>query len=153
MVRRRSLFGIILGAFAPAPKPYSIVGKASAYGPETYRTGNTTAAGLSFDFVAGPKLIGIAHRWLPKGITVAVDIPPQQDAWGKGLREHGALVWTKVVDRGPYVAGREFDLTVGLLRHIGFFDPGWTNFFGPNSEEEAALEWGIKRTIKVHVFP
>ena len=44
------------------------------------------------------------------------------------LRYHGHSVRVPVVDRGPYVAGREFDLTPATKARLGFGDTGevWT---------------------------
>jgi rare lipoprotein A (peptidoglycan hydrolase) len=40
------------------------------------------------------------------------------------LRYHGHTVRVPVIDRGPYVAGREFDLTEATKRALGFGDLG-----------------------------
>tara|TARA_Y100000310_G_C20481884_1_gene715086 strand:- start:40 stop:486 length:447 start_codon:yes stop_codon:yes gene_type:complete len=141
-------------------RPYHFDTLASVYGPFFYREGNTTASGQYFDEYYGPRLIGVAHRTLALGRVVAVEIPRQDDAWGAGLRDHGALVWCRVVDRGPYVHGagetpridgRDIDLTMALLRHIQFFDPAIIAFFGEPSEYTEALRWGVRR-IRIHVF-
>lgn len=140
-------------------QPYHFWTEASVYGPGFYWPGNRTAAGDLFDAVAGPELVGIAHRTLRLGTKVAVEIPPQRDAWGEGLRTTGALIWTQVVDRGPYANqsgaprhdGRDVDLTMGLLREAGWFDRSITAFWGSRSEYREAFRWGV-RTIKVHVF-
>ena len=52
-------------------------------------------------------LVGVAHRTLPCGTLVT-------------FRYKGRVVTVPVVDRGPYVAGRTWDLTRGacvLLDH------------------------------------
>jgi len=52
-------------------------------------------------------LIGVAHRTLPCGTVVI-------------FRWNGLIVRAPVVDRGPYVSGRIWDMTAGLcaaLRH------------------------------------
>ena len=54
---------------------------------------------------------GVANKTLPCGTMVA-------------LRYHGHKVLVPVVDRGPYVAGREFDLTEATKRALGFGDIG-----------------------------
>lgn len=66
--------------------------------------GKRTACGQTF----GPYLVGVAHRTLPCGTRVA-------------FRNRGRIVVVRVVDRGPYVRGRQFDLTIAAaraLRHV-----------------------------------
>ncbi len=65
---------------------------ASWYGPGFY--GNRTACGLTMT----ADLVGVAHRTLPCGTPVT-------------LRYGGATVTVPVVDRGPFIYSREFDLT------------------------------------------
>lgn len=59
---------------------------------------------------------GVAHKTLPCGSKVT-------------LRYRGRTVTTRVVDRGPFVAGREFDLTYATRNDLGFGDIGyvWTD--------------------------
>jgi rare lipoprotein A len=59
--------------------------------------------------------LGVANKTLPCGTLVT-------------LRYNGRSVRVPVVDRGPYVAGREFDLTEATKQAIGFGDTGevWT---------------------------
>jgi rare lipoprotein A (peptidoglycan hydrolase) len=40
------------------------------------------------------------------------------------LNPSGPCIQAHVVDRGPYVAGREFDLTEATARAIGFLSRG-----------------------------
>jgi rare lipoprotein A len=49
---------------------------------------------------------GVAHRTLPCGTKVE-------------FRRHGRRLTTRVIDRGPYVAGREFDLTGATAERLG----------------------------------
>jgi hypothetical protein len=51
--------------------------------------------------------LGVASRTLPCGTRVT-------------LRYHGRTVRVRVIDRGPYVAGREYDLTEATARALGF---------------------------------
>jgi rare lipoprotein A len=51
--------------------------------------------------------LGVANKTLPCGTRVT-------------LRYDGRTVRVPVVDRGPYVAGREFDLTEATKRALGF---------------------------------
>jgi hypothetical protein len=55
--------------------------------------------------------MGVANRTLPCGTIV-------------GLRFGGRSVRVPVVDRGPFVAGREFDLTPATKLALGFGDTG-----------------------------
>jgi len=72
----------------------------SWYGPGFY--GNRTACGV---VVLERHVIGVAHRSLPCGTRVT-------------FRHEGKTVVTRVIDRGPYVAGRIFDLTRGACAVI-----------------------------------
>jgi rare lipoprotein A len=55
--------------------------------------------------------LGVANKTLPCGTLVT-------------LRYDGHSVRVPVVDRGPYVAGREFDLTQATKQALGFGDTG-----------------------------
>lgn len=74
---------------------------ASYYGPGLY--GNGTACGGRLT----PSTIGVAHKTLPCGTTVI-------------FRYGGRTATAKVIDRGPYVSGREWDLTAALKAKLGF---------------------------------
>lgn len=100
----------------PAPKARVIVRdlwkldpEISWYGPGFY--GNRTACGV---VVLEKDTIGVAHRSLPCGTRVT-------------FRHEGKIVVTQVIDRGPYVAGRIFDLTHGACAVIDhcFTGPIW----------------------------
>ncbi len=69
----------------------------SWYGPGLI--GHGTACGKTLTRT----LLGVAHRSLPCGTLVT-------------FRSHGVTLTVPVVDRGPYVSGRIFDLTVGACR-------------------------------------
>jgi rare lipoprotein A (peptidoglycan hydrolase) len=69
----------------------------SWYGPGLY--GNGTACGLKLT----RKTVGVAHRTLPCGTLVQF-----RNA------KTGAVVTAEVIDRGPFVSGRQFDLSHGL---------------------------------------
>jgi hypothetical protein len=75
---------------------------ASWYGP-----GGITACGQSL--TAGT--LGVANKTLPCGTLVT-------------LRYGSRTVRVPVIDRGPYVPGREFDLTVATKAALGFGDVG-----------------------------
>lgn len=73
----------------------------SWYGPGFY--GKRTACGLAMT----KTLIGVAHRSLPCGTKIAFRNP-----------DNGRIVTAPVVDRGPYVSGRQWDLTGGLCQRL-----------------------------------
>jgi rare lipoprotein A len=74
---------------------------ASWYGPGLY--GGHLGCGGTLD--AGD--LGVAHKTLPCGSKVT-------------LRHGGRSVTVRVIDRGPYVGGREFDLTEATANRVGF---------------------------------
>jgi hypothetical protein len=78
---------------------------ASWYGPGLY--GNGTACGQTLE----PGMLGVANKSLPCGTRVK-------------LRYHGRSVTVPVIDRGPYAAGREYDLTAATKQRLGFPDVG-----------------------------
>lgn len=78
----------------------SEVSVASWYGPGMW--GNRTACGV----VLTDQLAGVAHRTLPCGAPVT-------------LRHGSHTVTVPVVDRGPYVYSREFDLTYATKVALG----------------------------------
>lgn len=51
--------------------------------------------------------LGVANKTLPCGTRVT-------------LRYHGRTIRVRVIDRGPYVAGREYDLTEATARALRF---------------------------------
>ena len=74
---------------------------ASWYGPGLY--GNRTGCGGTLY----PGRLGVAHKSLPCGTMVT---------FKRGRR----TVRVPVIDRGPYVGGREYDLTEATARRLGF---------------------------------
>lgn len=56
--------------------------------------------------VIGPDTLGIAHPTLPCGARIYITY-------------RGLSVLTAVIDRGPYEAGRQFDVTDALARRLG----------------------------------
>jgi hypothetical protein len=74
---------------------------ASYYGPGLY--GNGVACGGTLL----PGTLGVANKTLPCGTEVK-------------LRYRGRTVTVPVIDRGPYVAGRDFDLTEATRERLGF---------------------------------
>ncbi len=84
--------------------------RASWYGPGLY--GNKLGCGGRLS--AGT--LGVANKHLPCGTKVK-------------FRYHGRSVTVPVVDRGPYVGGREWDLTAATKARLGFPSIGtvWSN--------------------------
>jgi rare lipoprotein A len=79
--------------------------QASWYGPGLY--GNALGCGGRLS----PGTLGVAHKTLPCGSKVT-------------LRHQGRTVRVRVVDRGPYVGDREFDLTAATKARLGFGSTG-----------------------------
>jgi rare lipoprotein A len=78
---------------------------ASWYGPGLY--GNRLGCGGTL----GPGSVGVAHKTLPCGTKVS-------------FRRNGRTMRVPVIDRGPYVAGREYDLTAATARKLRFHGHG-----------------------------
>ncbi len=78
---------------------------ASWYGPGFY--GGRTACGGTLE----PGTLGVANKTLPCGTKVT-------------LRYGGHQVTVPVIDRGPYVAGRDYDLTAATKSRLGFPSTG-----------------------------
>lgn len=79
--------------------------QASWYGPGLY--GNKTACG----HVYTENLQGVAHRSLPCGTMVT-------------FRYNGVIKTVPVVDRGPYVGGRTWDLSAATCRSLNHCHTG-----------------------------
>ncbi len=80
---------------------------ASWYGPEFH--GRPTASGESFDMYK----MTCAHRGFPFGTKLRIT----------NLRNNKSTIVT-VNDRGPYVFGRDLDLSYAAAREIGLINPG-----------------------------
>ena len=80
-------------------------GGASWYGPGLW--GRSTACGA----VLRPTTIGVAHKTLPCGTMVR-------------FTYEGRTVTAPVIDRGPYIRGRAWDLTVAASEAIGLESVG-----------------------------
>lgn len=74
---------------------------ASWYGPGLY--GNRTGCGGTLTTAS----VGVAHKSLPCGTRVSV-------------RHGGRRLRVPVIDRGPYVGGREYDLTSAVAQRLRF---------------------------------
>jgi hypothetical protein len=86
----------------------------------SYRLADASWYGGGGSLACGGELtsstLGVANKTLPCGTLVT-------------LRYGGRTVRVPVVDRGPYVEGREFDLTEATKRALGFEGVGevWSN--------------------------
>jgi hypothetical protein len=81
------------------------VANASWYGPGLY--GGHLACGGTLE----PGTLGVANKYLPCGAKVT-------------LRYGGRSIRVPVIDRGPYVAGRDYDLTQATAQRLGFSGHG-----------------------------
>jgi hypothetical protein len=79
--------------------------RASYYGPGFF--GNRTACGQKLK----KKTVGVAHKKLPCGTRVVF---AYKGRWARA----------KVIDRGPYVGGRTWDLTQRLAKRLGTISAG-----------------------------
>jgi rare lipoprotein A (peptidoglycan hydrolase) len=78
---------------------------ASWYGPGLF--GNRLGCGGTLQVGS----LGVANKSLPCGTKVTI-------------RHRGRVVRVPVIDRGPYVGGREYDLTAATARKLGFSGHG-----------------------------
>jgi rare lipoprotein A len=92
-----------------ATPPVSVI---RSYRASWYSTGRVTAQGRRYD----PDGMTAAHRTLPFGTRVRVTDPSS-----------GRSVHVVINDRGPYVAGRQLDLSRGAARRLGIIDRGVAN--------------------------
>ena len=79
-----------------AKNPWRMNREISWYGPGFYGSG--TACGQVYT----KTIVGVAHRTLPCGTRITFRNPA-----------NGRVVTVPVIDRGPYVSGRAFDLSRG----------------------------------------
>lgn len=101
------------GAVENRPKAFQVRdwqrSEVSWYGRKFY--GNGTACGQTYNGT----ILGVAHKTLPCGTLVE-------------FTHRGSTVIVPVIDRGPYVEGRDWDLSAGLckiLRHCFTGDIKW----------------------------
>jgi len=73
----------------------------SWYGPGFFGSG--TACGQVFT----SRLMGVAHRTLPCGTLITFRNPA-----------NGRSITVPVIDRGPYVSGRQWDMSRGLCEYL-----------------------------------
>jgi rare lipoprotein A len=87
------------GVTVPGTESGYYTARAASYGPT--RSRRRTACGFAFT----KETKGVAHPVLPCGVKIYI-------------RFHGTEVLTQVVDRGPNVPGREFDVTKALADRL-----------------------------------
>jgi peptidoglycan lytic transglycosylase len=78
-----------------------------AYRPTVASWYSLYGSALACGGTLGYEQLGVANKTLPCGTKVT-------------LRYRGRVVTVRVIDRGPYVAGREWDLTGATARRLGF---------------------------------
>ncbi|MEO5964649.1 MAG: septal ring lytic transglycosylase RlpA family protein [Candidatus Limnocylindrales bacterium] len=76
-------------------------GNISWYGPGFFGSG--TACGQTYT----KQIMGVAHRTLPCGTLVTFRNPA-----------NGRQITVPVIDRGPYVSGRQWDMSTGLCQYL-----------------------------------
>jgi rare lipoprotein A (peptidoglycan hydrolase) len=88
----------------PGTKNGYYTGRAAPYSPSAAHP--RTACGQTFT----DKTQGVAHPVLPCGVRLYI-------------RFHGKEVLTQVIDRGPTVPGRDFDVTKALANRLDLHGP------------------------------
>ncbi len=110
--------------------------KASWYGPGFH--GRTTANGEKYDMNG----ISVAHKSLPFGTWLRIT-----------NLKNNQLVFVRVNDRGPYIDGREIDLSLGAAKALAMTDQGVATvkmeIFKPQTEIAATLNIIYNAPIKV----
>jgi len=90
---------------SPPPGPQMVV--ASWYGKQYHN--KPTASGERFDMYQNT----LAHKTLPLGTTVRLTNP-----------QNGRMTVARINDRGPFIAGRDIDLSYGLARQLDLVEKG-----------------------------
>ncbi len=98
---RRAIRAKAAGRHRGPDGPYHLAGASWYGGGGSLACGGTLSSSTQ----------GVANKTLPCGTIVF-------------LRYRGRKVEVPVIDRGPFVAGREFDLTEATKRALGFGDTG-----------------------------
>lgn len=141
-----SLFFIVSCASAPryqyVPKGKGVM-VASWYGPKFH--GRKTASGEIFDMYK----FTAAHKTLPFGTRLRVTNP-----------ENGRSVVVKINDRGPFVRGRDIDLSYAAARKIGLLQKGtsrvYVEFLGRDYDYVKTVKYAVNGvgpyTIQVGSF-
>ncbi len=98
-----------LGLATPEAKASSGCTTASHYGIGDGYHGRTTANGETYNAYGN----SVAHRWFPFGTKLRVT-----------NQSNGKSVIVRVNDRGPYVGGRDLDLSYGAFSSIAIPSQG-----------------------------
>jgi len=101
-----------LGFATPQAKAASGCTLASHYGVGDGYHGRTTANGETYNAYGR----SVAHRWLPFGTRLKVT-----------NQSNGRSVIVRVNDRGPYVGGRDLDLSYGAFSAVASPSQGVAN--------------------------
>lgn len=111
--RRAGAFKVRVRALAPGVAPWRVSGRVRAYRPAmaSYYGPGLYGSALACGGRLSPSKLGVANKTLPCGTRVT-------------LRYRGRSVTVPVIDRGPYVAGREYDLTSATKSRLGFGSTG-----------------------------
>jgi rare lipoprotein A len=112
-VAATALCGVIAACGSPAVKPRPLatsVGVASWYGPGFH--GRPTSSGEIFDQNA----MTAAHPSWPLGTPVRVT-----------NLDNGRVTRVRINDRGPFIAGRDIDLSYAAARELGMIGAGTCN--------------------------
>ena len=113
MLKILSIIAIATVGLAPLQaKAASGCSLASHYGIGDGYHGQTTASGERFNAYGK----SVAHRWLPFGTRLRVT-----------NQSNGRSVIVRVNDRGPYVGGRDLDLSYGAFSSIASPSQGVAN--------------------------
>jgi rare lipoprotein A len=102
---------LIINPVPPRPAPPNVSGEVTAswYGPEYHN--KLTASGQRFDMHKNT----LAHRTLPLGTKVRL-VNPNNGKSAEGI----------VNDRGPYIKGRDVDVSYAMAKQLGFVKKGIT---------------------------
>jgi rare lipoprotein A len=104
LLKTISIFAFAMVGLAPLQaKAASGCSLASHYGIGDGYHGQITANGERYDAYAK----SVAHKWLPFGTRLRVT-----------NQSNGKSVIVRVNDRGPYIAGRDLDLSYGAFSTI-----------------------------------
>jgi rare lipoprotein A (peptidoglycan hydrolase) len=111
--RRPGAYKVQVRAIAPGVAPWRVSGKVAVYHPAmaSYYGPGLYGSALACGGTLSPGKLGVANKTLPCGTRVT-------------LRYRGRSVTVPVIDRGPYVAGREYDLTAATKSRLGFGSTG-----------------------------
>ncbi len=102
---------LIINPAPPRPAPPTVSGEVTAswYGPEHHN--KLTASGQRFDMNKNT----LAHRTLPMGTKVRL-VNPDNGKSAEGV----------VNDRGPFIKGRDVDVSYAMAKQLGFVRKGVT---------------------------